>query len=70
MVFPKVSFCYIRANGGKKEQKIQKDLKVSTFMIEQMIKFIENIKNLSAELKSVLYKSCAYIIAYFFPLGD
>ena len=33
------------------------------------IKIIENIKNLIAELKSVLYKSCAYIIAYFFPLA-
>ena len=63
MVFPKVCFCYIRANGGK---KCAKNIKISTFMIEKIIKFIENIKNLIAELKSVLYKSCAYIIAYFF----
>ena len=38
-------------------------------MIEKNVKFIENIKNLSAELKSVSQKSCAYIIASICPLG-
>ena len=47
----------------------QKNTQMSTFMIEQIIKFIENIQFFIAELKSVLYKSCAYIIAYFFPLA-
>ena len=66
MVFPKVCFCYIRANGSKKWAK---NTQISTFMIEKIIKFIENIKNLSAELKSVSQKSCAYIIASICPLG-
>ena len=44
-------------------------MKISTFMIEKMIKFIENIKNLSAELKNVSQKNCAYIIASICPLG-
>ena len=32
-------------------------------------KYYHDSKNVIAELKSVLYKSCAYIIAYFFPLA-
>ena len=69
MVFPNVCFCYIRANGGKKRAESTKNTPNAVFIIDKMTKFIENIKILSAELKSVSQKSCAYIIASIYPLG-
>ena len=39
MVFPKVCFCYIRANGGKKRAKKSKN---SKFKVKKIIKNIKN----------------------------